>query len=703
MPFEVAHGLVRSAVTRSRAVRLHDFVPHHLSGLFHRARELPRLYRGAVAAHRQCRAPRRVRLLEENLRGGIRHGCGVGPGDELSVRYQLERIRRQDRPGAGAADGLRSAISVLPRSRLSRGDAVRAQARRQNAALLRHVDGGGGHAVLGVLDTGSQQLDAYAGRLRHQRRGPVRTRRLVGDDLQSVFSLPLRPYGAGGLSHHRAGGELGRRTEFTARPQQRRRARDAVVGADHGEHHRTAAIAGRRPARYQHPAPSAREDRRHGRPFRAPRRRAADSVRCARYGTGDHPLRGRIPAARQPDPHPRSRRRDQRPERMAAFRAAQRRNRVYQFPGDGRPRYAHGGACVVEHGMAAAASAVRQPAAALRRAADGPARLRRRAVRVDHHRGRPSALYRVRSAAHRRFRFTGRRRGGRRVARGLLRRLSGDFRRRLLLHFAVDGENADLRQRRHGARGYAGTRGGHHAGAGADPAGCRRARTMTIDLALIWAALLAFAVFAFVVLDGFDLGVGILLPWSRPEHERDQMMNSVAPVWDGNETWLVLGGGGLFAAFPLAYAVTLPALYAPITVMLLGLIFRGVAFEFRVRSQKHRLWWEVAFAGGSLAAAFSQGVVLGAYLQGIRVAERAYAGGNWDWLTPFSVLTGVALIIGYALLGATWLVMKTADDLQRRARRYARAAGIGTLILIGVVSLWTPFLHPEFAARWFIL
>lgn len=224
---------------------------------------------------------------------------------------------------------------------------------------------------------------------------------------------------------------------------------------------------------------------------------------------------------------------------------------------------------------------------------------------------------------------------------------------------------------------------------------------MSVDLVLVWAALLGFAILAYVMLDGFDLGVGILFPFVPDHAHRDQMMNSVAPVWDGNETWLVLGGGGLLAAFPLAYAVALPALYAPITVMVLALVFRGVAFEFRVRSQKHRLWWDVAFAGGSLAAAFSQGVVLGAYLQGIRVAERAYAGGNWDWLTPFSVLTGIALIIGYALLGATWLVMKTADDLQRRARRYARTAGIGTLILIGVVSLWTPFLHPEYAARWF--
>ena len=178
-------------------------------------------------------------------------------------------------------------------------------------------------------------------------------------------------------------------------------------------------------------------------------------------------------------------------------------------------------------------------------------------------------------------------------------------------------------------------------------------------------------------------------------------MNTVAPVWDGNETWLVLGGGGLFATFPLAYAVVLPALYAPLTIMLLGLIFRGVAFEYRWRSEKSQGLWDVAFTAGSVTAAFCQGIALGALIQGIPVAERAYAGGWWNWLTPFSLLTGVAVVIGYALLGASWLVMKTTGSVRQKAHRLAGIAAVGTLLLIGGVSLWTPFLDPIFMARWF--
>ena len=223
---------------------------------------------------------------------------------------------------------------------------------------------------------------------------------------------------------------------------------------------------------------------------------------------------------------------------------------------------------------------------------------------------------------------------------------------------------------------------------------------MIFDLAFIWAGLIAFAVLAYVVLDGFDLGVGILFLFLEEESERDQMMNSVAPVWDGNETWLVLGGGGLFAVFPLAYAVVMPALYVPIIVMLLGLVFRGVAFEYRWRTQRGKFLWDWAFAGGSTAAALAQGIALGALVQGIPVEGRAYSGGWWDWLTPFSVLTGVALVMGYALLGATWLVKKTEGEVQRRAYGLAWAAGIGTLVLIGAVSLWTPFLNPIFMTRW---
>ena len=222
----------------------------------------------------------------------------------------------------------------------------------------------------------------------------------------------------------------------------------------------------------------------------------------------------------------------------------------------------------------------------------------------------------------------------------------------------------------------------------------------SLDLPFVWAMLIAAAVLLYVLLDGFDLGIGILFPLIREERHRDLAMNSVAPIWDGNETWLVLGGGGLFAVFPLAYATLLPALYAPLLAMLLALVFRGVAFEFRWRTKRARWVWNVAFAGGSTIAAFSQGVALGAVLQGIDVVDRAYAGGWWDWLSPFSILTGAAVVVGYALLGATWLMLKTEGPLHDFANRVAWVTGVGTLALIGVVSLWTPFLHPQYFDRW---
>ncbi len=223
---------------------------------------------------------------------------------------------------------------------------------------------------------------------------------------------------------------------------------------------------------------------------------------------------------------------------------------------------------------------------------------------------------------------------------------------------------------------------------------------MILDLPFIWAGLIAFAVLAYVVLDGFDLGVGILFPFVKGERNRDEMMNSVAPVWDGNETWLVLGGGGLFAVFPLAFAVIMPALYAPIIVMLLGLIFRGVAFEYRWKTVRGQFLWDWAFAGGSILATFAQGIALGALVQGIPMANRAYAGGWWNWLTPFSILTGVALLFGYALLGATWLIYKAEHHVQEQAYRFARVAGVATVFLIATVSLWTPFLNATYMGRW---
>lgn len=220
-------------------------------------------------------------------------------------------------------------------------------------------------------------------------------------------------------------------------------------------------------------------------------------------------------------------------------------------------------------------------------------------------------------------------------------------------------------------------------------------------LPIIWAVLLAFAILMYVILDGFDLGVGILFPWGQDARERDTMMNSVAPVWDGNETWLVFGGGGLFAAFPLAYSVLMPALYVPVLTMLFALIFRGVAFEFRFKSQRSRGVWDGAFNFGSSLAAFAQGVILGAFIQGFEVSGGQYAGGVFDWLTPFSLLTGFALMCGYSLLGATWLIVKTTGPLQEWAYLAARWLLLIVLAWIGLVSVWTPFTEPAVAERWF--
>jgi cytochrome bd ubiquinol oxidase subunit II len=220
-------------------------------------------------------------------------------------------------------------------------------------------------------------------------------------------------------------------------------------------------------------------------------------------------------------------------------------------------------------------------------------------------------------------------------------------------------------------------------------------------LPVIWAALLGTAVAMYVILDGFDLGIGILFPFAKTERERDQMMNSVAPFWDGNETWLVLGGGGLWVAFPQAYAVIMPALYLPVIVMLLGLIFRGVAFEFRWVALTSKKYWNFAFAAGSTLAAFCQGLILAGLLEGIKVENGVFAGGPFDWATPFAVLCGLGVVTGYALLGATWLVMKTDGVVAERARIHAKLLLLAVLAFMAVVSIWTPLAFERIAARWF--
>ena len=225
---------------------------------------------------------------------------------------------------------------------------------------------------------------------------------------------------------------------------------------------------------------------------------------------------------------------------------------------------------------------------------------------------------------------------------------------------------------------------------------------MGIDLPLIWAVIIIFGVMMYVVMDGFDLGIGMLFPFVKGERDRDVMMNTVAPVWDGNETWLVLGGAGLFGAFPMAYSVVLEALYLPLILMLIGLIFRGVAFEFRFKAKDDkRHIWDKAFIWGSLIATFFQGVALGAFIEGFKVVDRHYAGGTLDWLTPFSLFSGLGLIVAYTLLGCTWLIMKTEGPLQLQMHDLARPLALVLLVVIGIVSLWTPIAYPQIADRWF--
>jgi cytochrome bd ubiquinol oxidase subunit II len=226
---------------------------------------------------------------------------------------------------------------------------------------------------------------------------------------------------------------------------------------------------------------------------------------------------------------------------------------------------------------------------------------------------------------------------------------------------------------------------------------------MATWLPLVWVGLLGTAVALYVILDGFDLGIGILFPLSPAEEDRDVMMNSVAPFWDGNETWLILGGGGLFVAFPMAYGIIMSGLYLPMTIMLLALVFRGVAFEFRWVAKPQHALWDLAFMGGSIVAAFTQGVILGGLLQGIVVKDGAFAGTDLDWMTPFAILIGFATVAGYALLGATWLVMKTDGEVAADARAKAKWLLLVVLVAMGIVSLWTPLAFDRIWDRWFTM
>ncbi|KRG45226.1 ubiquinol oxidase subunit II [Stenotrophomonas pictorum JCM 9942] len=224
---------------------------------------------------------------------------------------------------------------------------------------------------------------------------------------------------------------------------------------------------------------------------------------------------------------------------------------------------------------------------------------------------------------------------------------------------------------------------------------------MATVLTVAWFAVIGFGVLMYVVLDGFVLGIGILAPFAEDESQLDVMMNTAAPIWDGNETWLVLGGAGLMTAFPKAYAALLSALYLPVLLLVMALVFRGVAFEFRFKAQRSRRLWSVSFALGSLLAAFAQGVILGALVEGLKMQDGRYVGGAFGWFSPFSMLTGVAVVTGYALLGSTWLILKTGGREQALARSLTRPLMVAVLVFMGLVSTWLPFLQSRVMERWF--
>lgn len=223
---------------------------------------------------------------------------------------------------------------------------------------------------------------------------------------------------------------------------------------------------------------------------------------------------------------------------------------------------------------------------------------------------------------------------------------------------------------------------------------------MHIDLPVVWAAIIGLGVFIYVMLDGFDLGIGLLFPFFDAKAERQVMLDTVAPVWDGNETFLVLGGAGLYGAFPVVYSTLLPANYLPLVLMLVGLIFRGAAFELRAKATRTQHMWDLAFIGGSALAAFCQGIVLGSLLQGIKIENNHFAGGPFDWLSPFSMMCGIGVLVTYATLGCGWLILKVDGELQRKMRLLMKPLTGVLLAVMGVVSLWTVIGLPAVAHRW---
>src|SRR5690606_23211411 len=489
---------------------------------------------------------------------------------------------------------------------------------------------------------------------------------LARGHLQSLVSLPPGAHGHGGVSRHRA--RRGGRGVLAApaRARERGDARHDAHGDPVPRHRLGAAAHCRARPRRERPRVPAGEARRHGGPLGAAAPRAGDPVRHPGRGGGDQPPRDRHSGDRQPRGGGRHGCRAARPQAVAARGSAAHDAGVLRVPRDGGPRGSHDPARTCGLGAAPAGDARALAALPARVRGHDACRVHRHPRGMDHGGSGAAALDGVRAHAHGGIHLA--RHGGRRghESHGVRLHLPHRLCCRRLLHAAHRRAGAGHgRARAHDARARR---------VGGPAPGCAAGGDTLMESALpyIWAGLLVLAVFMYVLLDGFDLGLGILFPFAPEDEDRDVMMNSVAPVWDGNETWLVLGGGGLFAAFPKAYAALMPALYIPIILMLLALIFRGVAFEFRHQGRAAgRRWWTIAFAAGSIVAAIAQGLVLGGFIQGVRLGpDGGFAGGPFDWLTPFSLLVAVSLVAGYALLGAAWLVFKTQGELFERARRW---------------------------------
>src|SRR5581483_9125685 len=641
---------VRSPGPFPGSVRPEHRLPHPLSGDHDRAVVAPRLCAGAPCDFGRARLARDLSALGEGIRAHVRRRRRHRHRDELPVRHELARLHEQGRRRRRAAARLRGADRVPLRGDLPRRDALRHRARAGLGAPALHPRGRRRHHGLRVLDPRAQLLDADARRpCRRGRAGAAR--KLARRDLQPLLPLALRPHGAR-LGDHR---RLPRRRPRRVAPARRAGARGrACLAADGRARRRGAAAAAdlrRRPARPQHARAPAGEDRGHRGALAHRARRAAHAVRAGGRGAPRKPLRDRSAERRLARPHPFRRGRGEGPRRLRGPCAGHAG--VPRVQGDGRHRAGDARPRLGQPALPPAPAAL----AALGLRPVHVLRLGRGARRMDRHGSRAPALARHRDPAHRRRA----RRGGTGAPGREPHRVRADLRRaapRIRLHPVP-----------HGAQ-------------------------MTIDLPLAFTLLMGLAILLYVLLDGYDLGVGMLIAGAERD-EHDVMVASIGPFWDANETWLVLGIGVLLTAFPVAHGLILGELYLPVAAMLVGLMFRGVAFELRLKARGwQRELWNWLFWAGSFLAAFSQGLMLGRYVTG-------FAPGFGEWL--FALLVGASLCGGYVLLGAAWLVLKTEGALQKKALAWSRWGLAWVALGVALVSLATPLASETVREKWFTL